>query len=215
MPYCKKINFLFVHIPKTGGGSMHNYLLRKYSKNETTLYSGIRNKIIPDSEFQKFSLQHQFYTTLYKYRKELNIDFNDNLRIAATVRNPYTRLVSDLFHFKLIKTDSNPEEVYNQILNNYLYKTNLDNHNTPQYKFVVDENNIIIKDIKIFRFENLSQEIKEYGFSDFNVHTGSSKQKGIPLKREEDYLKYLNNKSIELINKFYEKDFELFNYKML
>ena len=176
MPYCKKINFLFVHIPKTGGGSMHNYLLRKYSKNETTLYSGIRNKIIPDSEFQKFSLQHQFYTTLYKYRKELNIDFNDNLRIAATVRNPYTRLVSDLFHFKLIKTDSNPEEVYNQILNNYLYKTNLDNHNTPQYKFVVDENNIIIKDIKIFRFENLSQEIKEYGFSDFNVHTGSSKR---------------------------------------
>ena len=35
------------------------------------------------------------------------------------------------------------------------------------------------------------------------------------LLREEDYLKYLNNKSIELINKFYEKDFELFNYKFL
>ena len=34
-------------------------------------------------------------------------------------------------------------------------------------------------------------------------------------EEEKNYFKYLNNNSIKLINKFYKKDFELFNYKML
>ena len=215
MTYCKKINFLFIHIPKTGGTSVYFYLLYKYSKKEITLFSGKRNKIIPNEKFQRISLQHQVYTTLYKYQKELNIDFNNSLRIVAIVRNPYTRIISDLFHFKLIKIDSNPEEVYNKILNNYLYRTdqvNLDNHNIPQYKFVVDENNEIVKDIKILHFEKMSEEMKQCGFSDFNVHYGSLKDKGINITKEEDYLKYLNHKSIDLINKFYKKDFEIFGY---
>ena len=213
MPYCKKANFLFVHIPKTGGGSVKNYLSNKFS--DITLYTGFRNNLIPNNEFKKYSLQHQFYTKLFEYRDVLQIDFNELLKVAASVRNPYTRIISDLFHFKLIENDTTQDEVYNIILNNYLNRTNLDNHNVPQYKFVVDDKDEIIEKIHIFKCETLIDDMQNFGFNDFKLHTGSSRNKELKTKHEDSYLKYLNNDSIRLINEFYKKDFELFNYDMI
>ena len=70
MPYYKDNNLLFIHIPKTGGSSLEDYLKLKYTQ---TLYSGPSNDILPDPESQK-SLQHQYYNTIYKYRNILNVD---------------------------------------------------------------------------------------------------------------------------------------------
>ena len=144
MTYCKQINFLLIHIPKTGGTSVYFYLRRKYSRNNVTLFSGLRNQIIPNPEFRKVSLQHQLYTTLFAYQKVLGIDFNENIKVAAIVRNPYTRIISDLLSLDLITTTTDPEEVYETIQNKYLYNDNLDNHNIPQYKFVCDENGNLV-----------------------------------------------------------------------
>ena len=52
-----------------------------------------------------------------------------------------------LFWFNLIKKDFTAAQVYNIIKNNYLDRDDLDNHNEPQYKFIVDENSELIKDI--------------------------------------------------------------------
>jgi len=61
----------------------------------------------------------------------LDISFNNNLKIITIVRNPYTRIISDLFHFKLIKEYTLSTDIF-EIIKKYLYDENLDNHNVPQ-----------------------------------------------------------------------------------
>lgn len=105
-----------------------------------------RKNTLLDFPYNQKSLQHLFYTTIYKFRDKLNINF-DNIKIFTIVRNPYDRIISDLFWFNLIKKDFTAAQVYNIIKNNYLDRDDLDNHNEPQYKFIVDENSELIKDI--------------------------------------------------------------------
>ena len=152
MPYYKKLNLLFIHIPKTGGTMIENCIKKKTPQ---TLFSLWTNSLL-DFPYNKKSLQHQFYRTIYKFRDKLDLNF-DNIKIFSVVRNPYDRIISDLLWWKLIKKDFTAEQVYNVIKNNYLYRDDLDNHNEPQYKFIVDENSELIKNIKIFKTEILNE----------------------------------------------------------
>ena len=203
MPYFRQIKTLFIHIPKTGGTSLEKYLSQKYDipLDAKSLYSSSKNG------FKHVSLQHQTYNSLYKHKKRFNIDF-DGLKIISIVRNPYERLVSDLFFFDLIKDNTSQNEVYRTI-KKYINSNGYDNHNIPQYLFLIDKNNNINKDIKIFKTETLTDELRMYGFVDFNdlcnTNTNTSK----------DYYSFLNNKSIKLINKIYKEDFKLFNYQII
>ena len=210
MPYYKEKNLLFIHIPKTGGTVIEAEIKKKYKQ---TLYSGYINNIL-ESPFNKFSLQHQFYTTIYKYQNKLDVNFN-NIKIFTVVRNPYDRIISDLFWWKRKKkypefkiNYNDTEEIYNFIKNNYLNRDDLDNHNQPQYKFITDENLNLISNIKILKCETLNDTNNELNkFLGFNIN----------IKKEninKDYSKFLNKKSILLINEYYKKDFELFNYKI-
>ena len=207
MPYWKERNLLFIHIPKTGGTIIEGSIPPDENGVQWThLYSGPTNPLL-DFPYNQKSLQHQFYTTIYKFRDKLDVNF-DNIKIFSIVRNPYDRIISDLFNFKLITKDFTAEQVYNVIKNNYLFRDDLDNHNEPQYKFIVDENSELIKNIKIFRTETLNESSDE-----MSKFVGVS----INLRREgvnKDYSNYLNKDSISLINSFYKKDFELFNYKL-
>ena len=203
MPYYKDKNILFIHIPKTGGTIIENNIKKHTSQ---TLYSGFSNTLL-DFPYNKKSLQHQFYTIIYKFRDKLDVNFN-NIKIFSVVRNPYDRIISDLFWFNLIKKDFTTKQVYDVIKNRYIYRNDLDNHNEPQYKFLIDENSNLNKNIKIFNTETLNESNDELNkFLGFNINI---KKDGI----NKDYNKYLNKKSISLINTFYKKDFELFNYKL-
>ena len=53
------------------------------------------NIIIPSKKF--FTLQHLTYNTIYDLKNLLNIDLMNNLKIIAILRNPYNRIISDLF----------------------------------------------------------------------------------------------------------------------
>ena len=210
MPYYKDLNLLFIHIPKTGGSFIADALNNKNYK-VTLCQRGISIHDISNSLFKpphnKGSLQHQFYSTLYKYKNKINIDF-ENTKVFSIVRNPYNKIISDLFWLKLINKKSSPNEIYEIIKNKYLYRDDLDNHNQPQYKFITDENNQLIKNIKIFKCETL--DILNHQINDF---IGVN----INLKNEnanKDYSYYLNKNSISLINDFYKKDFELLDYHL-
>ena len=202
MPYYKEKNLLFIHIPKTGGTVIEDNIKKQTPQK---LFSCFNNTIL-DFPYNNQALQHQFYTTIYKFRDRLDINFN-NIKIFSVVRNPYDRIISDLFWWELIEKDFTAEQVYNIIKNNYLYRDDLDNHNEPQYKFITDENCELIKNIKIFKTETLNESNNKLNkFIGFDINI---KQTNV----NKDYSSYLNKDSISLINTFYKKDFELFNYK--
>ena len=204
MPYYKEANVLFIHIPKTGGTVIEDELQQKYTQ---TLWVLDPYNNLLEHPYDKTSLQHQFYTTLYKYKFILDINFN-NIKMFTVVRNPYDRIISDLFWQELIKKDFTAENVYDVIKNNYLYRDDLDNHNKPQYKFITDENLKLIPNIKIFKCEKSNEtnpELNEFLGFDIDI---------IQKNVNKDYSMYLNENSIALINEFYKKDFELFNYDL-
>jgi hypothetical protein len=204
MPYYPQVNILFIHIPKTGGIVIETAISKQF---EQTLISGYGNTLL-EYPHNICSLQHQYYSTLYKYKNKINVDF-ENVKMFSVVRNPYTRIISDLFWLKLIKKDFTANQVHNVIENNYLHRNDLDNHNKPQYLFVTDENKNMIPGIRIFNSETLNdmnEELNEYLGIDIDI-----RQENV----NKDYSKYLNKNSISLINDFYKVDFEMFNYEMI
>jgi hypothetical protein len=209
MPYFhnEKVNLLLIHIPKTGGTSLQYYFRNKYGilLNRYSLYTYQKHEF-----FQGISFQHQTYKTIKENHGYFNVDFND-LEIISVVRNPYHRIISDMLFVKIIDENSTSDEVFDKLTNEYL--TNMfdpenDNHRIPQYMFLLDENYELLKNVTILKTETLTEDMKKIGHSDFENHYYKT-----TIPRE--YMDFLNEKSINLINKYYKKDFEFFDYKML
>ena len=207
MPYFKNknVNILFIHIPKTGGSSLENYFSKKFNilLNDKSLYMFLDSNIKTKNNIHiHSSLQHMTLQTIIKYKFFFNINFN-KIEIITIVRNPYQRIISDLFFFSKITVNSSTEEVFD-IIKTYLV-SNLDNHNIPQYMFITDNNKKLFPNIYILHTETLTTDMHKLGYNDFNVHSNTNAV-------QVNYLNYLNNDSIKLINDFYDYDFVLFNY---
>jgi hypothetical protein len=204
MPYFSKLNILFIHIPKTGGTSIEKYFeeLLNIKLSKQYLYSS-NNEIL-----NGHSLQHLTYNEIYNIRNILDIDFY-NIKIITIVRNPYERIISELFYQKMININSTKKYVMYKIYEFLNSNNTYDNHKIPQYKFIVDSNNKICNKIIIFRTENLTNDMKNYGFNNFNFNENKNKYS------KYNYYNYLNNNSIKLINSYYDKDFTLFSYNKI
>lgn len=209
MPYFKKkdINLLFIHIPKTGGTSLELYFRTKLNipLNNKSLYGDfienykLLNKI-------NTSLQHMTYKTIVEYKDFFGINF-DNINIITIVRNPYERIISDLFWSEKISVETSKDKVFEQI-KMYVVSDKLDNHNIPQYLYITNDDKEIIPNIKILHTETLQSDMVKLGYKDFYMKANSN-------KHNVNYYDYLNNDAIELINDFYDYDFTLFNYEKI
>jgi hypothetical protein len=209
MPYFKNdlINILFIHIPKTGGSSLEDYFCKKYNihANNNSLFMELPFFIKRYNNIDiNCSLQHLTYKEIIKYKYFFKIN-EDNLKIISIVRNPYNRIISDLFYLKKININSSKEEVY-MTITKYISEKN-DNHKTPQYLFVTNDNGELIDNITILRTESLTSDMINLGFTDFDLKSNCN-------SNQVNYDDYLNEHSIHFINFIYKKDFELFNYKM-
>lgn len=214
MPYFKNgsIDVLLIHIPKTGGSSVGEYFSSKFriKRNNRSLYLSPLKHLKKDPNFEiESTLQHMTYNQIIKYGKIFDIKLHTS-KIITIVRNPYERIVSDLFGMKLIKKDTTKETVFS-IINKYLvsdtslYK-DYDNHNIPQHKFITNDKGEIIQNIHILKTETLTRDMRQLGYIDFN------KKINVNRKKHKNYYDYLNNNSIDIINEFYHLDFVLFNY---
>lgn len=186
MPYYESINTLFIHIPRTGGSSLENYFK---TKSRQTVYTQRLNTILPDTQYHNKSLQHQTYQVLYQYRDLLKIRFDDSLKICTIVRNPYTRAISDLIYYKLVKVTDSPE-AFCTALKWFMQSDDYDNHQCPQHKLITDDIGNIVDGIKIFNTESLTEDLKAHGFTDYNGSVSDI-----------DYSKCMNSEFIGIINR--------------
>jgi len=197
------VNLLFVHIPKTGGTSFENYMSKRYDipLNHDSLY---KQKKGEPTTYQHFTLQ-----SLWKRRQEFGIR-EDGLRIIAFVRNPYDRMISELLYLRLMDRNTPPDDVAT-IIRRYLNSSSTyDNHKLPQIDFVVDSSGHLWDGVEIAHLENITEELSRIGFDDFNNWDYANSER--KADKSMDYSQYLNDKSIQLINDYYFKDFEAFGY---
>lgn len=216
MPYFKEINLLFIHIPKTGGSTVENYLYTKLSLSRTidTLYNHVNNKLINNhyhSPCHFHSLQYFTYNDIFSSKiNYFNIKFS-NLKILALVRSPYSRIISSLFYFNLIDFDSCNKKQIEKIITSYLYTDNFyNNSKKPQYLYLTGGDNLTIpKNITIIKNETMSEDMVKHGYDDFNNYNIN------PFDNEIDYMSYLSENAVSMINHYYFMDFKLFNYEPL
>ena len=213
MPYFNNndVNILFIHIPKTGGFSISEYLSQKYSivRCEKSFCGYNLANDIGGETYLHFPLN----TMLTFYKDKIILE---NLKILSVVRNPYSRRISNMFYRGKICEQNICDDIQKKVeivlkddVDKYLIDQHYDdNHFTPQYKFLCDENDKLYTNIDILKFENLNNDMKELGFTDFDVVINKTTKKY-------NYMHYLNENSINLINKIYKKDFELFGYEMI
>ena len=212
MPYYRNIHLLYLHIPKTGGTSIEEFLFEKFNviKNMRSLYScGEAIKGIP------YSLQHCTFNDILNFNKFFKISFK-KLKIMCSVRNPYDRFISFLFFKNLIKQNETPENI-ELLIKDILKEENFkkyDNHILPQYIFILNRNEIL-KYIKIVKNENLKSDMIDIGFKKFDLNINITNSYDYKNKDDIKYLKYFNENTLNFINDFYKNDFIIFNYNKI
>lgn len=178
---------IFIHIPKVAGTSIERILKLNPKEN----YGG--------------------HSTAIGIKKHYPKEFGEYYKFSF-VRNPYDRVSSAYFYLKnspLNKALQNHNIKDSIDINDYI-KNYFPNdhilHLWPQYKFITDQDIILVDDV--FRYENLEEDWEKV----------CNKLK-INLKlpyfnpSKKDSFKYTSN-SINTINEFYKKDFELFGYEL-
>ena len=127
------INVLLVHIPKTGGTSICHYFSQKYGipLDNAAIYTPVKHDEDPGCK----TLQHYSYNQIMDQKEKEVMPFSaidlSGLQILTAVRNPYDRVVSDMFFFRLISSQTSPEHFFEILRDRYLGNSdnrNFDNH---------------------------------------------------------------------------------------
>ncbi len=211
-----------------------NYHKKFLKKKYYDILFNISNKINWLPAFWHIPLSFWKNNVIDQYKKKFII--------FTIIRNPYDRFISDFkYWIKFYNSKNNDPKVYgliNQIkklynndfsltkknlntvskklFNSYEYFYYLDCHLIPQYKYVYTvQNKKLIKIVDhILRFENLSSDFIQFKKEYLNLipNNDINKKYGIMTSNSSLDKNSLNEHSRNLIYKYYEKDFLIFNY---
>jgi len=218
---------IFIHIPKTGGASIENFLLDAfgYERNPFLMIHGYGvNLNTTKSKFTIYPHMHYPLKDLVRDANKNNIVIDDTWRIFSIVRNPYFRFISDLFYQEStplkyqyhMLPEINRVNFIDQCVDLYLKSDTNENyhsyHSLPQYKFFEDTDLVC----SIFRFEDgLEYSLTSMGFEitkPIPHELNLTKVFGTP---KPDYNEVLTKKLVETVNQMFEEDFNAFGYEML
>lgn len=183
---------IYLHPSKTGGTSIESAFLKDLMGRDTE-----KNKAAP--LLFLYSRKANQHWPLQKLIEVL--PFTKGWRKIASVRHPYTRVISE-FRYQLAgKRSQSSHRCYSQkdidlaIKSGQIWKNSYAYHNMPQYKYVAE-------DVELIRFENLE--------SDFKRLTGLSE---LPhIQKGSDFHPELSEQSKEIIYKRYKEDFDVLGY---
>ena len=203
-------NFVFISVPKTASTTINFYLRDPNIAIQAPLE--VSSLHSPPEQY------HKSINELYKdYEQELEECFK-----FAFVRNPWDRLVSAYYDFKILR-DTRKFPSFDVFCENLIESKWVENvHFRPQHTFLEskrfgDPHRTMDY---IGRYENLQEDLSTIfnrcnGILGINIETWLSLA---PKYREtrsdrKHYTKYYNDQTRELVRKIYEKDIELFEYE--
>jgi len=135
-----------------------------------------------------FLCQHYQEPVIMKGTYEDMFEQLEDHLLLYMVRNPYERMICYLFSLGKIKKTSTKEEVYAAL-----------EFCPTQFSYVSRNNQLV--HAKVLHAETLNQDMKALGY-EFQVESET-----LP------YMNYFNDKSLDAIHTFYEKDFDMFHYE--
>ena len=227
-PKENKIPLLFVHIPKTGGGTVKNYF--SYTKKNVTgertghsklkeinikFYADPKSNLYPNNDFYNcipFDNYFKFVIFRNPWERILS-EFNFRTRThVLNIKNPlnpdlikyWIEIIKKKYNFKDWVLHLHEEVGIENTIENYIYY----NYITLDGKIGVDY---------IINLHNLNEDfelIKKISNRTecLSIIKKASNGKNIHSKKHEFFKTYYDDKTIELVEKIHAKDIELFNF---
>ena len=186
-------NYIFFHIPKCGGTSI--------------------SEILPNKEKVKL-IQHthlDYTSTKFTFEKNNELNFFNNSKKFAIVRNPFDRVIS-LYCYIKQHTD---HHLHNRLINHdfiqfcYFLRNVGDDSITSCYQHLCDDNGFIDDSMKIYKLEEINNNIEE--ISDII----GEKINEIPHINKSDFFYKTTIESDLLIKDIFIKDLNIFYEELL
>jgi hypothetical protein len=207
MIICDENKFIFIHIPKNSGTEMSKAITSKYTN------ASLLDSVVIDGKNIGIDKMHLYTEVIGEFIPKNKLD---NYFKFCIVRNPYNKLYSA---WNFIKDRHGYENVNDfvkyKLTNEFIHGKELIPldarvHYRPQHTFVYDC--IDNKQVDfIIKYENLNNDINQLN-NEFHLEIPLY---GNDLTCKKDYTYFFNKESIEKINKLYEKDFLMFDYKIM
>lgn len=212
--------FIFLHNPKCAGTSIRNKLMQYDDRNN---YYWLFSELFG----YKFDKAHMSLSTFYKFNKD-DFSLMKDYFTFGFVRNPYTRIVSAFSesHPEVYKKYKNGDvETYKLLLNKFIDELTIKKtcgYNL-KYRHAIQQNRIFYFGNKlhsdlIIKLENIDEDIEKLKYLHHDVYIllkETNKQKNNVKSIKDNIESLLTRESINTINKVYEEDFKLFDYKMV
>ena len=194
-----KYQIIWTGIPKNASSTIHTAL-----RNPTDAHHN-HNSLMED-----YHSNDQEMMELYKN--------------VAIVRNPYDRLISATWHSRRNDWENHKNLNINDVIENDIINV-VRNHEhmneiyTPQHRYICFGKKVLSD--YIIRYENLETDYRDFA-EEHNKTSTFKLPLRLPLVNQSgertywwEELKSISQDNLDLINKMYRLDFELFNYKVI
>ena len=224
---------VFLHIPKTGGSSVGNFLFKHYNiPYKSFLYFTYGFAMLPTYKDTKtstlYNVCHFPYLDTLRVAKNSNIIIDSTWNIFTVVRNPYYRAASAIFfqpfleckyHMHTLSTLNEKRKLFKKSYNTFFsfdpIKIEYFIHRLPQHFLLETEKDKPL--YKMYKYEEGLENILKKVFNldlltNLNLEQIYSSEYDNSPKT--DYLSLFTRGYIEKVNEYYYEDFEFCGYEM-
>jgi len=198
-----KYRFIFIHIPKTGGTSL--------AEPEYRDGKGVLAGVLGDTDYIRAG-----HIRAVGLKAQMGPHWDDFFKFAF-VRNPWDRMVS-LYHYFLQDPEKRASGLGRRIAAcddfmdfcHRLEELELDAHFDEQVSYLIDfEGNTLVDFVG--RFEVLDQD---YAKICARLALPAAKLPHYRKSSHQHYLRYYNDRAIQIIAERYKNDIAIFNYSL-